>query len=283
MNIKSIFASTPRIGRLLATAAAVFAMGLVYPPAIPVAMAATVTVTVDQSPLTLRQPIPPDITLMLDDSGSMAWDVMPDYNYLGATQGSPTASELTSSAVNGLYYNPNTVYGPPTKVDGTLYPAASFNASWVDGFNTGTGTVDLTTYDGSSDTSQQGTSSSNIGYTQSFTVTTSGTPYPPNCKSGYALVGTQCQKQPYAPSCPFGYTLAKSGNNAGKCVSNTNKNKTSTPTCQVPTDTYSSTTFLCTPNPPVYATPTFKRKWDTFDSTTVQCVPMSQRTYSFLT
>ena len=104
-------------GRLLVAAFGVWLLGVVYAPP---AVATTTAVSVSQSPLTLQPTIPPNVVLMLDDSGSMAWDVMPDYGYLGATQGSPTANELTSSAVNGLYYNPKTTYTPPNKVDGTL-------------------------------------------------------------------------------------------------------------------------------------------------------------------
>jgi len=266
-------------GRLLGTVLAIWMLGVIYTPA----MAAT-TVTVDQQPVTLQPTIPPNVTLMLDDSGSMAWDVMPDYNFLGAKQGSPTSSELTSSSVNGTYYNPNITYSPPLNADGTLYPAPSFTAAWVDGFNQSSGTVNLSTYDGSQDTSRQYTSSSDIGYTKSFTVTSSGTPYTPICPSGYLLQSNgQCQKQPYAPTCPQGYTLQTSGKNAGLCTKNTNNSKTSTPTCQgAKTDTYSSTTFMCTPNPAVYKSPACQGS-DAYDSSTNMCVPQTTSTYSFFT
>ncbi|SHM06124.1 type IV pilus assembly protein PilY1 [Rhodanobacter sp. OK091] len=258
----------------------VWLLGAVYTPSL-----AATAVAVAQQPLTLQPTIPPNVVLMLDDSGSMAWDVMPDYGYVGATPGSPTASELTSSSVNGLYYNPNITYSPPNQADGTLYNAATFTAAWIDGFHTGNGTVNLTTYDGSSDTSQQGTNSSNIGYTQSFTVASSGTPYTPtNCPSGYSIqTNGQCMEQPYPASCPFNYTLQTSGKNAGKCVKNTNQSKTATPTCQG-TDTYSSTTFLCTPNPVVTTPPTCNSSSDTYDPAANLCTPQgTASTYSFFT
>ena len=264
-------------GRMLVSMLGVWLLGTVFTPSL-----AATAVAVAQQPLTLQPTIPPNMVLMLDDSGSMAWDVMPDYGYVGATPGSPTASELTSSSVNGLYYNPNITYSPPNKVDGTLYPAATFTAAWIDGFHTGNGTVNLSTYDGSSDTSQQGPNSSNIGYTQSFTVTSSGTPYTPtNCPSGYSLQSSgQCQEQPYKATCGFGYTLQTSGKNVGYCVNN--RNKTQTPTCQG-SDTYSFTTFQCTPNPVVVVAPTCNSSSDTYNPSTNICTPQATSTYSFFT
>ena len=91
-------------------------------------------VTIDQSPLILQKPIPPNLVLMLDDSGSMAWDYMPDWNYLTSTTG---AGPVTNS-VNGVYYNPSVTYIPPVNADGTSYPSyATFPYAPVDGFSPG--------------------------------------------------------------------------------------------------------------------------------------------------
>ncbi|WP_233841325.1 PilC/PilY family type IV pilus protein [Dyella sp. 2HG41-7] len=274
--------------KLLGTVLVVWTLGVVYTPA---ASATTPTVTVDQQPVTLQPVIPPNVTLMLDDSGSMNWDVMPDYSYLGATPGSPTAAELTSSSVNGAYYNPTITYSPPPQVNGTLYPASSFNAAPIDGFHTSNGTVDLSSYTGANDSSNNNTcyaanafcAPSNITYSQSFNVQTAGTPYAPiNCQAGYTLTNGTCVEQPYTASCPFNYTLQTSGKNSGLCVSNKNKNTTATPTCQGK-DTYSSTTFLCTPNPVLTAAPTCNGS-DKLNSSTGLCTPPSTTTtYSFFT
>lgn len=262
----------------------VWMLGAVFTPAV-----AATTVTVDQQPVTLQPTIPANVVLMLDDSGSMNWDVMPDYDYLGATPGSPTASELTSSDVNGLYYNPNITYAPPNKADGTLYPAATFTNAWIDGFHQGNGTVNLSNYDGSQDSSYLNGNCnsnafcppSNIGYTQSFTVSSSGTPYTPtNCPSGYSLQSGQCVEQPYAPTCNWGYTLQTSGRHAGYCVNW--RNHTEIPTCQG-SDTYNWTTYQCTPNPPVSVAPTCNSSSDTYDPNTNTCTPQASSTYSFFT
>lgn len=148
-----------------ASRGAAWLVGLVVAFAVPAAEA----VTIDQSPLTVRQSLPPNIVLMLDDSGSMAWDVMPDYSYLSST----TADALVSSSVNGLYYNHSVTYTPPYTSDGaTRYPNASFTAAWKNGFKQSQGTVNLSSYDGSSDTSRSGRSSSDIAYTTAVSVST---------------------------------------------------------------------------------------------------------------
>lgn len=261
-------------GRLLGTVLAVWMLGAVYTPA----MAAT-TVTVDQQPVTLQPAIPPNVTLMLDDSGSMAWDVMPDYAFLGATPGQPTQSELTSSSVNGVYYNPKITYSPPLKADGTLYPVASFTAAWVDGFHQGRGTVNLSKYNGSKDTSRLFTSSSDITYTNSFTG--NSPPYAPVCPSGYSLqTNGQCQENPYLAICPQGYTLQTSGSKAGKCTKS--GGKSTAPYCSPSTDTYDPTSYMCTPNPAVYTSPTCQGS-DAYNSSTNMCTPTTTSTYSFFT
>lgn len=96
-----------------------------------VAPAAMAAVTLDQSPLTVQQSLPPNIVMMLDDSGSMSYSVMPDDSYLSDN----SLSGRRNSSVNGVYYNPATTYTPPPKVDGTLYgdnTAANFPNAFQD-------------------------------------------------------------------------------------------------------------------------------------------------------
>lgn len=102
-------------------------------------------VTVEQQPLIVAQPLPPNIVLMLDDSGSMDWDYMPDWGYLADTSN----DGVRDSAVNGTYYNPTQTYTPPPHADGTFFPKASFPNAWVDGFRQASGTDDMTRYSGS--------------------------------------------------------------------------------------------------------------------------------------
>lgn len=117
---------------------------------------AQATVPVDQQPLTIQRPLPPNILLMLDDSGSMAWNFMPDICYLNGVvcnsaktsiSAKPNNNALIDAANNGVYYNPATTYKPPARADGTFYNnSPGLTGAWVDGFNNTATTVDLTGY-----------------------------------------------------------------------------------------------------------------------------------------
>ncbi|MDE2154954.1 MAG: pilus assembly protein PilY [Xanthomonadaceae bacterium] len=132
-------------GKLLCCSLSVWMLGVACAPA-------QAAVTVDQQPLTIQAPLPPNLTLMLDDSGSMAWDYMPDFGYL---QNNNNNDALIDASNNGVYYNPTVTYTPPPKADGSSFPnATSLTSAWINGFNQGAGTVDLTSYNGSSDTGQ---------------------------------------------------------------------------------------------------------------------------------
>jgi type IV pilus assembly protein PilY1 len=142
---------------LLATGVCVWLLGVAFTPAL---AATTPSPVVDQAPLIIQKALPPNIVLMLDDSGSMAWDVMPDWSYLSST----SADALVNSDVNGVYFNPTTTYTPPIKADGTSYANADFNSALTNGFDSSSTKVDLSSYDGSSDVSRNGTSKSDLGY-----------------------------------------------------------------------------------------------------------------------
>ncbi|WP_329740508.1 pilus assembly protein [Dyella sp. A6] len=149
--------------RMAGVALLVGLYGAVYAPA---AVAAT-TVTVDQQPLTLQPPIPPNVVLMLDDSGSMAWDYMPDACYLYGVSCAGTASgtnpingqgtdyitSINNDAVidannNGVYYNPTVTYlAPPTAATGTNYPSYNDITNVpLNGYSTSGSWVNLTNY-----------------------------------------------------------------------------------------------------------------------------------------
>jgi len=114
--------------------------------ATPIAQAA---VSVAQSPLILQKPIPPNLVLMLDDSGSMSWSVMPDYGYLSSTD---LDKGLRNSAVNGVYYNPTVTYLPAVDAQGNSYGNSSFPNALSDPFSS-TGTTNLNGWQGSTGSS----------------------------------------------------------------------------------------------------------------------------------
>lgn len=78
--------------------------------------------------------VKPNIFYVLDDSGSMAWDFLPDW------ANSSTDSLARNVDYNGVYYSPGITYTPPMKYDGSSYPSmnATNSSNWTavpfDGF-----------------------------------------------------------------------------------------------------------------------------------------------------
>jgi type IV pilus assembly protein PilY1 len=128
----------------------------------------------------------PNVFLMMDDSGSMDWDYMPDVG------NNPVFSTSTygyaSSQCNGVYYDPAITYTPPANSDGSSFSNSSFTGAWMDGFKTSKGTVNLST-------------TFQIGLYQSSSAPSSGVP-----AYYYQYVGTQTaasQKNYYNSSTTF--------------------------------------------------------------------------------
>src|SRR5471032_1843147 len=79
--------------------------------------------------------VKPNISYVLDTSGSMAWSHAPDeaqpwFNNVG----------YKTSQCNSIYYNPKILYPPARLYDGTTLPASSFTAAPINGFNSFDGT-----------------------------------------------------------------------------------------------------------------------------------------------
>ena len=104
-----------------------------------IAYAQTVPVLQDQ-PLFTVSTVQPNLMLTLDNSGSMAWQFAPM-----STSSKQGSNCFQNANYNRLYYNPNVTYIAPIKPDGTRYADASYTAAWRDGFNTGAGTLNLST------------------------------------------------------------------------------------------------------------------------------------------
>ncbi|HEY8328428.1 MAG TPA: PilC/PilY family type IV pilus protein [Rhodanobacter sp.] len=123
------------LGRVMSAGLSVWVLGVAFSPAL-------AAVPVDQVPLIIQKPLPPNIVLMLDDSGSMDSDYMPDKLTDTSTNG------YRNSSINGIYYNPAVAYSPPPKADGTLYPSSpGLTSAYKDGFRD-TSTTDITKYTG---------------------------------------------------------------------------------------------------------------------------------------
>lgn len=101
--------------------------------ALTMSLAVQAGVTVDQDPLIVSKPLAPNVVLMLDDSGSMAWDYMPDG--LDGTYNKNNKAWQTAS-INNVYYDPEITYEPPVRADGGQYPdIVSFPNAPLNGYD----------------------------------------------------------------------------------------------------------------------------------------------------
>ena len=148
------------------------ALALAASLALPFAsLAASVALATSPLATSTTSTVLPNLMFMLDDSGSMDWDYMPDdaKNFAGKYG-------FNSSHCNGVYYNPNITYTPPVDSDGVSYANSSFSAAWKDGYSTGAGTVNLnTSFTGGSGSGSSGAASYTgpaFYYTYSGTQTT---------------------------------------------------------------------------------------------------------------
>lgn len=92
------------------------------------ALSVQAAVEVDQSPLIVSDPLPPNIVLLHDDSGSMSYNYLPD--------NAPRSGDgFRDSSQNRQYYNPGTLYTLPPKADGTSYPTPTFPNGYENPFD----------------------------------------------------------------------------------------------------------------------------------------------------
>jgi type IV pilus assembly protein PilY1 len=90
-------------------------------------------------PVTSIVSIKPNVMFTLDNSGSMNWYFAPM-----TVVNFPGRYCQTAHSYNGLYFDPNQTYTPPILADGvTRLPNANYNNAWLDGYDTGGGTVNL--------------------------------------------------------------------------------------------------------------------------------------------
>ncbi|MHC9085111.1 PilC/PilY family type IV pilus protein [Luteimonas sp. RIT-PG2_3] len=101
------------------------------------ALPATAAIDIPTDPLTTGARVPPNILFILDDSGSMAFDAMPDSS-IG------TEWDNRSYVHNAVYYNPATNYQPWIAANGSpMTGGTSYGAVYGD-FNLASGgTIDL--------------------------------------------------------------------------------------------------------------------------------------------
>jgi type IV pilus assembly protein PilY1 len=129
------------------------ALALIFSLALPMnSQAASTTLATSPLATSTTSSVLPNLMFVLDDSGSMDWDYMPDFarNFRGKYG-------FNTSHCNGVYYNPNITYSPPVDSSGVSYANTAsssylnntFTAAYLDGYNPISGgvanTVDLDT------------------------------------------------------------------------------------------------------------------------------------------
>lgn len=131
-------------------------------------------ITIPDDPLMTAARVAPNILFILDDSGSMAYDYMPDI--LARTSG-PNVASLAYTR-NSLSYNPAVTYAPWMRADGNrMTTGASYTAAFGS-FNLASGT-----------TINLGSSSSCGTFNRNNYNTSTGVPYADNYSSGTQVCG----------------------------------------------------------------------------------------------
>jgi type IV pilus assembly protein PilY1 len=167
------------------------ALAAILPVLAPVRPAHAQTVELATSPMatSTATPVKPNLMFVLDDSGSMAWDYMPDTakNFAGDYG-------FNSSQCNGVYYNPSITYDPPVQASGAPLNATptSFTAAYRNGFSTGAGTVNLNT--GFTGGSGSGNSGINLAAGPAFYYIYSGSQTTPAQKNYFDTSSTFYQE-----------------------------------------------------------------------------------------
>jgi type IV pilus assembly protein PilY1 len=193
-------------------------------PASAATVATSGIVELSPTPPNVTQAVPPNIVVTFDNSGSMASNFMGDNrpfdgrDWTTSTYTGPwrcaglidprvtSASNILSRAMNGVYYNPNVVYTPPVKADGTRFPQAgtestgTFDMSKVPldsiGINRPYFPVPIDTtasYRNNPNGSQDPTGLTDLTGTVKITY--------PSTKTLYATFGTSCPSNADSGSC----------------------------------------------------------------------------------
>jgi len=92
------------------------------------ALPVNAAVAIPDVPLQSGNAVPPNIMFILDDSGSMTWDFMPD----SVPSTSPVNIASQAFTRNTVYYNPSINYQPWSNQDGTLFALRPATSAWSD-------------------------------------------------------------------------------------------------------------------------------------------------------
>ncbi|MDE2402935.1 MAG: hypothetical protein KGL90_14850 [Burkholderiales bacterium] len=126
MNIKTRFGWTKTFRSWLILAS--LALGGSCP-----VLAALTDLAPEPLPTLVTTKTKPNILFVLDNSGSMGWDYMPD-DVKNAASDYTNTYGYKSAQCNGVAYDPGYTYTPPLNADGTSFPPAVLTAAKPNGF-----------------------------------------------------------------------------------------------------------------------------------------------------
>ena len=184
-------------------------------PASAATVAASGIVELSPTPPNITQAVPPNIVVTFDNSGSMGSNFMGDERpFDGGSWSGPwrcagvidprvtSASNILSRAMNGVYYNPNVVYTPPVRADGTVFPNADASLLKVplDGIGINRPYLPVAAaatagYNNNPNSSTSGAVSTLTNLTGTATITY------PSTKTLYATFGSSCPSNADPGSC----------------------------------------------------------------------------------
>lgn len=151
------------------------------------------TTDISNSPLASSSStaVKPNLMFILDDSGSMGWEYLPD-----SVNGNDSKHCYRNHLYNRVYYNPTYTYTPPVDSAGASYANASYNAAKTDGFNASSSTTNLNSQ------FQTGSDSSGVqAYYWNYTgggTPTAGTCYADNKYTKVLVPSTSAEAQNFA-------------------------------------------------------------------------------------
>ena len=137
MNVRTQHQRQPGMRRGTGLLTLALAAGLAVAPVAHAALTDIANVPLASSSTTV---VKPNILFTLDDSGSMARLYMPD-----EISGWTSYVGFKNHLCNTIYYNPAITYVAPKNADGTNFADAPFNNAQNDGFDSGSGTTNLST------------------------------------------------------------------------------------------------------------------------------------------
>ena len=113
-------------------------------------MPAQASLTIPTTPLATGTALPPNIFVLVDDSGSMGWNFMPgadNTQFENQVSGPTNNIKYLSAAINGLAYNPTITYYPGQQYDHSSWPSMTgLNAVKDDGYTSTSTTSIITQY-----------------------------------------------------------------------------------------------------------------------------------------